>query len=200
MRIIGGRFKGKKIKLPKGGWGGVRPTADRVKEAIFNRIEHRFWSRGGIVDCSVLDLFAGSGALGIEALSRGAQKAVFVDSSPRQLKAIEDNVAVLGAGERAEFLCLDLLKGRHAWGRLCQEGPFDLIFADPPYRKRLTGFVLERVAGLGLLKEGGLLIIEEERLKGVEPVRKSMCHPGLFELEPRVYGRTVIRMWEKRQE
>ena len=120
MRIVAGRHKGRRLKAPPG--SGTRPTADRVREAVFSTL-------GPVEGLRVLDLYAGSGALGIEALSRGAAGATFVESGRPALEAIRANLAAIGEGE-AEVVASDVL----AWLR---SGPgehrYDLVFCDPPY-------------------------------------------------------------------
>ncbi len=125
MRVVAGAFKGRPIRAPKG--THTRPTADRVREALFSIL-------GPIEGLRVLDLFAGSGALGIEALSRGASSATFVDSSPRAVAAVRRNLDELGA--EAEVSRRDALRWLAAADRT-----FDLVFADPPYdlAARVTG-------------------------------------------------------------
>ncbi|MCL6627604.1 16S rRNA (guanine(966)-N(2))-methyltransferase RsmD [Alicyclobacillus shizuokensis] len=133
MRIIAGRWRGRRLFSPPG--LVARPTTDRVKESMFNLLgpfsgeEH------------VLDLFAGSGALGLEALSRGAEQAVFVDRHPQSIATIRRNVAALGAAGAAQVWKMDW---RSAWTRLT--GPVDWVFVDPPYRERLWLPVLEAAA------------------------------------------------------
>lgn len=132
MRIVGGEWRGRRIKAPDD--DRVRPTADRVREAWMSIIGR------GIVGARVLDLFAGSGALGLESLSRGAAVAEFVDVSTRSLKALRENAASLGAGERAIIHRGD---GVRFVSRL-PAGEFDVAFADPPYKLGLAAAVAER--------------------------------------------------------
>ncbi|MDH3704647.1 MAG: 16S rRNA (guanine(966)-N(2))-methyltransferase RsmD [Acidimicrobiia bacterium] len=122
MRVIAGEARGRTLTAPEG--RTVRPTSDRVREAVFNVL----YSLGGVEGSVVVDLFAGSGALGIEALSRGADHAVFVESDREALAAIETNLATLGLDDRAEVVARDV------WSWLEQHtGTVDLVFADPPY-------------------------------------------------------------------
>lgn len=132
MRIVGGRWRSRQIKAPAG--EQVRPTADRVREAWMNILGAR------IPDARVLDLFAGSGALGLEALSRGAAVAEFVEMAPRSLKALSENIAALGAGDRAVVHRQDAARFVAALA----EGAFDIAFADPPYGLGLSQRVAER--------------------------------------------------------
>lgn len=134
MRVVAGEFKGRRLAAPRG--TRTRPTADRVREALFSML-------GDVGGARVLDLYAGSGALGIEALSRGAAAAVFVERDPRALAAIERNLAPLGAD--AEIVRQDVR--RWLAGAV---GPFDLVFCDPPYdsASRLAGPLAEWLPGL----------------------------------------------------
>ncbi len=148
MRIIAGKHRGRVLAEFRG--KEVRPTSDRVKESLFQILTPRLFG------AHVLDLFTGSGALGIEALSRGAASVHFNDSSRESLALCKKNLASLG--ETGEFSCLDF--------RLCLKsvvGPFDLIFADPPYKEDYLGEILTLTGERGLLKDGGLVIYEGER-------------------------------------
>lgn len=150
MRIIAGDKRGTQIVAPKG--LDTRPTQDRVRESLFNII--RAW----LPDASVLDLFAGSGALALEALSRGAREAVLVDVAQEPYAAICRNVEKLGYGARARTLRLDCDR---ALRRLADEGVrFDVVFLDPPYRMEDTGALCRRMRDGGLLNPGALIVIE----------------------------------------
>jgi len=150
VRVVGGSAKGRRIKAPPG--EAVRPTLDRVRESLFNILAAR------VVGARVLDLFAGSGALGIEALSRGAAHAVFADSSPRAVRAVGENLAALGLTGRAEVLRSDaaafLVKLAGSSDR------FDLVFMDPPYGEGQLPRCLPLAAGV--LAEGGLVVAEHD--------------------------------------
>lgn len=149
MRVISGSAKGRKLKTPRG--MDVRPTTDSVKEAVFNII------REDVIGCRVLDLFAGSGQLGIEALSRGAKEAVFVDVSATSLKLVKDNLMLCGFnGKTVREDALDYLQ--HA-------EPFDLIFIDPPYDSDYYEKVLEKIKLFDILTDGGIMIVETRRNK-----------------------------------
>jgi 16S rRNA (guanine966-N2)-methyltransferase len=123
MRVVGGTARGRKLVAPPG--DGTRPTSDRVREAVFNAL----WSRGVVEDAAVLDLFAGSGALGIEALSRGAAHATFVDDDARARKVVAENLRACGLDDRATVVAdtAERYLQRHA------DAAFDLAFCDPPY-------------------------------------------------------------------
>ncbi len=126
MRIVGGRWKGRRIKPPQD--YSIRPTADRVREAWMSIV------LPDIVGARVLDLFAGSGALGLEALSRGAAAADFVDSSDRVVRTLSENIATLGAGAHSHVHRMDALR----FLRTVKADEFDVAFVDPPYRLDLA--------------------------------------------------------------
>ncbi len=146
MRVISGTCRGRKLKTPSG--DSVRPTTDNVKEAIFNIIASDIEGR------RVLDLFAGTGQLGIEALSRGAKEAVFVDASPVSLKNVRENLQLCSL--EATVIRSDAII------YLKQCTPFDLIFVDPPYASGLYEKVLECINSFDILSEGGIIIVEAD--------------------------------------
>lgn len=157
--MIAGVAGGRRLKGPGGAHGGngvgMRPTADRVKESVFAIL-------GGAVEGAVvLDLFAGTGALGIEALSRGARQALFVDKSRRAARLILENLALTGLGDRAEVRCQAVAQ---ALEQLGQRGDrFDLIFADPPYGEGWVERFLQDPVLPGLLADGGRIVLERSR-------------------------------------
>jgi 16S rRNA (guanine966-N2)-methyltransferase len=134
MRIVAGEFRGRRLAAPRG--VRTRPTADRVREALFSIL-------GDVSGARVLDLYAGSGALGIEALSRGAESAVFVEREPRAVAAIERNLASIGLGER-------VVRGDALRFLAAEQGMFDLVFCDPPYdsASRLAGPLAKHLPAL----------------------------------------------------
>ncbi len=149
MRVISGKYKGKKLISPEG--DDVRPTSDRIKETIFNIL----CSRCSIPGAKVLDLFCGSGALGIEALSRGAKEVVFADADIRSVRLAKENLKKIGAPSdsvfNAEFeLALKKLK----------DGEFDVILADPPYKEKYEAKIMSLIAKNNVLKTGGVVMIE----------------------------------------
>ena len=176
MRVVAGRYGGRRLRAPRG--AGTRPTADRVREALFAML-------GDVQGLSVLDLFAGSGALGIEALSRGAAAATFVDSAPRAVRAIRDNLSALGI-EAAEVR----LQDARAFLRNArpQERQYDLVFLDPPYR---------RAAGLARELPSLLEPVLAPRARVVgESDRRSALDLALPVIDERRYGDTLIRLHE----
>jgi len=155
MRVIAGQAHGQRLKAPRG--TATRPTSARVRESIFSRLAARL-DFGGL---AVLDLFAGSGALGIEALSRGAQSAAFVDSSRAAAAAIRDNLEALELRPRCRVLCLD---ARRALGELARQGTrFDLVMCDAPYQQGLSTEILARLCDLDLLAFGAWVVLELSR-------------------------------------
>jgi 16S rRNA (guanine966-N2)-methyltransferase len=156
VRIIAGEWRGRPIEAPQG--GSTRPTADRVRETLFSMLASRL---GSFEDLRLADLFAGSGALGFEALSRGAAFATFVETDPKAAAIIKRNAQRLGASERVQILATSALA-------LPRSNPFDLIFADPPYKKGSANGVIEAVAKAGWLAPGGWLILETGRSEAVQ--------------------------------
>ena len=178
MRIIGGRFRRRTIVSPQG--EGTRPTTDRTREAIFNIVA----SRLDLDEVSVLDLFAGSGALGLEAMSRGAGSVVFVDFNPDILQVAKDNALKLEADLSCQFVrqnVFSFLKG-HTTGR------YTLILADPPYGlpdlQRLTAMVLP------LLREDGLFVLEHDSKEQLEEHAQRVVS--------RVYGKSAVTVYAGR--
>ena len=173
MRIIAGRYGRRLLESPQG--LEVRPTADRVREALFSALG----SRGAVEGARVLDLFAGTGALALEALSRGAASAVLVEQHPKALAALTANVRTLGAD--ATVVRGDAL----AWLARRPSEPFDLIFADPPYALLELPALPERVRPH--LAPDGLFVLEHDAR------HRFGDAPGL--LLTRTYGRTVVSLF-----
>ncbi len=175
MRVVGGELRGRRLISPPGGSSAVRPTADRVREALFSVLGD------GVAGAGVLDLYCGTGALAIEALSRGAERATLVDTDVR---LAERNVADLGLGDRAELVRSDAL------GFLRRSrGAFDLILCDPPYNiaDRLEGELDSLISTR--LSEGGRLITESA-------VRRPLELASLTVAFERRYGDTMVRIHE----
>lgn len=169
MRIVAGKYRGRTLKEFAG--KDIRPTADRVKESVFQILTPYFQG------ARVLDLFSGSGALGIESLSRGAKEAVFNDVSKESLKVCRANLERVG--ERAAVYNLDY---KNCLKSLA--GKFRLIFLDPPYRMECLGEILSLIAERGLLEEDGLVVFEGER---------EEAPPTGWEIaDERRYGRTRV--------
>jgi 16S rRNA (guanine966-N2)-methyltransferase len=153
MRIVAGAWRGRALVAPPG--VSTRPTADRVRQALFDMLMHAEWGgRGAIEGARVLDVFAGTGALGLEALSRGAASACFVESDPVALRVLRANVAACKAGDRTEISAVDVFSvGR---GR----APAGLVFLDPPYGQGLIPRALRRLAESGWIAVGALVVAE----------------------------------------
>lgn len=157
MRIIAGEWRGRKLVAPAG--MATRPTADRTRETLFSMLASRLGSFDGL---RVADLYAGSGALGLEALSRGAAHATFVETDRMALKAIEANVAVLSATARISIRAMSA-------AALPASEPFDLVFADPPYSPGSGTMVAAAVAEAGWLASGGWMAVETQKGNAIEP-------------------------------
>lgn len=177
MRIIAGTAGGRRLKGPSG--SGTRPMMDRAKEAVFSSLG------GSVIDAAVLDLFAGTGSLGLEALSRGAESALFVERSRAALSALSANIAAVGLG--GEIVSVDVeafLDGAM--------GEFDLVFVDPPYALSLASVETILSALVDVLAEGALVVLHRRAGSGSpEPP------PCLVEDSRRRYGDAEITRWVK---
>jgi len=178
MRIVGGTFRGRNIIAPKG--MATRPTTDRVRESLFNILEH---GHDGCDGKRVLDLFAGSGGMGLEALSRGAEFAVLVDDAPAARGAIRENVEALGLQGATKIFRRDATKLGDLPANLGQ--PFDLIFLDPPYGKGLAEQALVAARNGGWLAAEALCLVEEAKGAFITP-------EGFEELDRRAFGDTEV--------
>lgn len=182
MRVTGGKLGGRRLAQPKNQL--VRPTSDRVRQAIFNILEHRDFGIGFTVEnAAVADLFAGTGALGIEALSRGARFCLLVDNDAESRALARENVETLG-----------LTGATKIWRRDATDlgplgagagGPFDLVFLDPPYRKNLVAPALARLREGGWLSRHALLVVETAKGETFE-------YGGFIQLGMRNYGDTDV--------
>lgn len=184
MRIIGGRFGGRSIKVIDA--PGLRPATGRVREALFSMLTAR-----GVVfaGAQVLDCFAGAGTVGIEALSRGADAAVFIERSPAVAKVLKENLRGLGLDPRAaRVMEADVAKALPRLGRR----RFDLVAIDPPYGQGLLPPTLAKLASLGLVAEDGVIVAEIE--VGVE-LAPDAVPPSFLCLTDRTYGQTRIIVW-----
>lgn len=184
MRVIGGEAGGRPLTPPKD--RKIRPTSDKVREAIFNILSARL---GNFEEMAVLDLFAGTGALGIEALSRGAGRAVFIDSSREAVGLITRNLATLGFSDRGRVVANDALvavKREEAAGRR-----FHLVFLDPPYGQGVTEQLLTLLASSSLIDSGSLVVAEFSSREILPTV-----FGRLAECDRRVYGDTAVAFLE----
>jgi 16S rRNA (guanine966-N2)-methyltransferase len=181
MRIVGGEFRGRPLATPKS--SAIRPTSDRTRESLFNILAHGY---GDVIrDGRVLDLFAGTGAFGIEALSRGAKAALFVENSAEGRALIQANIEAFGLQGKARIMRRDAT----SLGPAGRVEPFNLVFADPPYAKGLGEKALGEAIRGGWIARDGLVLLEERA--EIEIVPPS----SLFPLELRVFGETAIRFY-----
>ena len=180
MRIVAGTWRGRTLIAPPG--TATRPTADRVRQALFDMLMHAPWAgRAAIEDALVLDVFAGTGALGLEALSRGAARAVFVESARPALASLRENIEACRAGDRCEVLPVDALAvpaGERA----------DVVFLDPPYGQGLVVRALMRLRAVGRVGPGSLIVAETGR---DEPVLDVAA------LAERTHGAARLTIWRE---
>lgn len=181
MRIIGGNFKGRKLIALSG--DDIRPTSDRVREAVFNILEP--WIRGA----RVLDLYAGTGALGLESLSRGAKDAVFIDAALSSCEIIKKNIALCKMAEETTLIHHDIIS---SFPQSLRTDPFDLIFMDPPYGKGYVETTLEKSDFIDLLAPKGIVIVEQS-------FKESLAEPinGLDIYRQKKYSKTRISFLRK---
>lgn len=178
MRIVGGHDRGRRLRAPRG--LRTRPTADRMRETLFDVLGP------AVAGMRVLDLFAGTGAVGIEALSRGAARVVFVEREPAALRALRGNLAALGATRAAaRVLAGDVLRVLPDLG--AQEGPFDLVFIDPPYATTLAARALEALAAAGVCRDGTEVVVQHSTRTVLPPVEGLAAHR-----RPRRFGDTAL--------
>lgn len=187
MRITGGEFGGRNLKVPKS--DAIRPTQDRVREAVFSIIQCE------IAGCDFLDLFAGCGAVGLDALSRGARSVTFVEANRRHLAVLRENVEAVrpdgGSGTTA------VAADAYRWISTYAGPGFSIGFADPPYalgEERGYASVLATLAERGVIRPDGLFIAEMTAVQRVEDT------PGWLLLRDRVYGKTRICIWRRERE
>ncbi len=181
MRVIGGAAKGRRLLAPKG--QAVRPTADRVKESLFNILPRDF------AGMKVLDLFAGTGNLSIEALSRGADHAVLVDSSERSVAVIKENLRRLGFATKTEVWLEPAARSLKVLAR--RKESFDIIFLDPPYDQGLAKRSLAIIAQCNLLGEAGTVVVEHSAREALQQRYDSLkLH------DERRYGDTLLSFYK----
>src|SRR3954463_16633642 len=178
MRIVGGRWRGRSLKGPSS--DAIRPTSDRLRETIFNILQHGY--NNPIEGARVLDLFAGTGAMGLEALSRGAAFALLVDDGAQARGIIRENVELLGVGGATRLFRRDATR----MGDAASNAPFSVVFCDPPYGKDLAPKALISCAGGGWRAPGALVVVEEAQ--GGE----GALPEGFTELQRRDYGETQV--------
>jgi len=175
MRVIAGKHRGRKLATPEN--KSVRPTSERAREALFDILAHGRLSEGAAFDDAlVLDAFAGTGAFGLEALSRGARRVTFMEKDRTARALLEQNIAALGEGKQASVLAADATRPPRA------SGACSLAFLDPPYREGLATPALKALGAMGWLAAGALVIVE---LAAREDLDLS---PGFTLIEDRRYG------------
>ena len=181
LKVVGGKHRGRTLVTPEG--LATRPTSSRARESLFNILAHASWRTDGtspLIDARVLDAFAGSGALGIEALSRGAVHASFLDNDATAITMIGENLRKLGETGAAK-----VVRGDATNPPPCRE-PCDLVFLDPPYRKDLARPALAALARAGWLKAGAIATIE------LSNTETFVAPPGFETIDERRYGAAKI--------
>ncbi len=181
MRITGGTAKGRRLVVPKG--DAVRPTAGKVKQSLFNILPRDF------SDMAMLDLFAGTGNVSIEALSRGAERAVLVEASERSAAAIRKNLGRLGFSERSQVWVLPVARALRSLAK--RRETFDLIFLDPPYDQRWIGATLKQIAHSDLLTPAGTVVAEHSARENVKS-----NYDALILHDQRRYGDTLLSFFK----
>jgi 16S rRNA (guanine966-N2)-methyltransferase len=181
VRIVAGAWRGRRLAAPPG--TATRPTADRVRQALFDMLLHAPWG-GSLEQARVLDAFAGTGALGLEALSRGAAHATFVEHDRTALAALRRNVAACGAADRASVLVGDAT-------RLPPGEPFSLIFLDPPYGQGLVEAALAALARARRIAPGALVVAEAGRDEPLPPAGDLLAE--------RAHGAAKIVIWRLKE-
>ena len=186
MRVVGGVCKGRRLVSFKG--RSIRPTTDRIREAIFNALPIEFPFK------RALDLYAGTGAMGIEALSRGCEEAVFVDKSPMAITVIKKNLTICGLEDRARVVKRDVLSSLKMLAK--EERRFDLIFIDPPYREDLLEDTLSEIDYLRLYTKGAFVVCESSRKSPLDDLDLQ----GLDISRKKIYGDTAIYFFRPKEE
>lgn len=185
MRIIAGKARGLKLITPKN--LEIRPTSDRIKESVFNIIQ------SSIYDSIIVDIFAGTGNLGIEALSRNAKKVYFIDRNKDSIEIIEQNLAKANFTSQAEVICGDAITGIN---RLIEKDvQADVIFMDPPYKKGLGVMALEHIANKKLLNSSGIIVVEHDKIENMPEETGVII---LFRRKD--YGNTSVSFYKQKEE
>lgn len=183
MRVIAGSAKGRTIKYPKGSVK-IRPLSDFAKEGLFNILADK------ISGCRFLDLFAGTGQVGIEALSRGAELAMFVDCDKKAVETIWDNLNTMGLSDRAEVYSSDVLRAITAFAK--KNAAFDMVFLGAPYTVPVLGPAMEKLAKSDIVKDGGLIIAEHTKKAVLQEVYGSF-----LKVREVRYGDTVLSFYRR---
>lgn len=183
LRIVGGELSRRRIDAPPG--KDVRPTTDRVRESLFSVLGERVYG------ARVLDLFAGTGVLGIESLSRGAREAVFVERDARTARILGQNLESLTLSERSRVLLMPAQRALRALAR--EPKPFNLVFLDPPYDSPLLSWALSALSGGSLLAEDGLVVAERPAGGELPALDRLEC------VDERGYGTTMVTLLQLRE-
>jgi 16S rRNA (guanine966-N2)-methyltransferase len=180
LRIIGGSWRGRSLTAPAG--QSTRPTADRVRQALFDTLLHAAWGGRSILeDAHIIDVFSGTGALGLEALSRGAAHTTFIENHPAALKALRANISALQASSSCTVLAVDV-------GAIGRGAPAGLAFLDPPYGQGLVERALSVLRSAGRLGPGAVIVAETGR-------NEASPHPT--PLHQRSHGAATISIWRE---
>ena len=187
MRIVAGKFKGRRLKTLKG--SEVRPTADRVKESLFRIFGEQ------VVDADFLDLCAGTGSIGLEALSQGARSTTFVDSNYHSVRVIESNLEMCGFDRKHPQVMLIHLDARKALTRLGKrKAKFDLIYFDPPYASKIHESCVKQIAEANLLSSDGVLVVEHGKVRETDWAKSLILDELVLSRQER-YGDTMLSFY-----
>ncbi|WP_135081824.1 16S rRNA (guanine(966)-N(2))-methyltransferase RsmD [Terasakiella sp. SH-1] len=178
MRIVGGKFKGRKLSAPDG--QDTRPTSDRARESIFNILEHQSWGRAALRGQRVLDVFSGTGALGLEAFSRGAAHVTFMDHHEAAMKCLRQNAKGMGSAAEINAMRADATHPPKA------DAPCQLVFLDAPYKSGLNEQALGALIQSNWIETGTLCIVETAKKENWQPPK------GFEELDVRKYGAAQV--------
>ena len=191
MRVVAGKFKGRRLKAIKG--TDVRPTADRVKESLFRIFGEQ------VVDANFLDLCAGTGSIGLEALSQGAKSTTFVDSNYHCIRIIESNLEMCGFNRKQPHVQLIQLDARKALARLGKRNAkFDLIYFDPPYASKIHESCVKQIAEGDLLSASGVLVIEHGKAQEPDWAGALTLYELVLSRQER-YGDTMLSFYRRHQ-
>jgi 16S rRNA (guanine966-N2)-methyltransferase len=193
LRIIGGKARGRRLQTPskssaKYSGQHIRPTADRAREALFSILGRE------VENATVLDLYAGTGALGLEALSRSAERTVFVDYSSKAVQIIKKNIELCGFSDRTLVFKRDLTKGLSFLLKQLPGTTFSIVFVDPPYRKGLSAGILQKLAESDLLCPEALVVVEDDAV-----IELPAQVADLTLVDQRCYGETAFWLYRKKQ-
>jgi 16S rRNA (guanine966-N2)-methyltransferase len=178
MRIVGGKFKGRKLEAPEG--RDTRPTSDRARESIFNILEHQSWGRAALRGGRVLDVFSGTGALGLEAFSRGAAHVTFMDNAEAAMKVLRLNAKDMATSSEITMIRGDVTQPPKT------EQPCSLVFMDAPYQSGLTDIALTNLVACGWLEKDTLCVVETSKKE------KWQAPEGFEEIDCRKYGAAQV--------